>query len=244
MNVYKGRVHSFETFGTLDGPGIRFVVFMQGCPLRCIYCHNRDTWDKAGGYEYTVDEIINDMEKYKSFMKASGGGITVTGGEPLLQAEFVSELFKRCRELDIHTALDTNGFADTGRVKELLEYTNLVLLDIKHAEDKKHREITGVGNSLIKKFALYVSERGIPIWIRYVLIPGYTDSDEDLEACASFIRMLKTVEKVEVLPYHTMGQYKWKKLGLEYPLEGNREPSSKEVEKASKILDLPHSSVF
>ncbi|PNT93733.1 pyruvate formate-lyase-activating protein [Clostridium thermosuccinogenes] len=233
----KGRIHSFESFGTVDGPGIRFVVFMQGCPLRCIYCHNRDTWDVSGGREYTVDEVMEQVKKYLTYMRSSGGGITVTGGEPTLQAGFVAELFKRCREMDIHTALDTSGFAAVEKVKELLEYTDLILLDIKHAVDEKHKEITGVSNELIKKFALYASEKGIPIWIRHVLVPGYTDSEEDLRLAGEFIKQLKTVEKVEVLPYHNMGEYKWEKLGQEYKLKGVRSPTAEEVNRAVRILE-------
>lgn len=233
----KGRIHSFESFGTVDGPGIRFVVFMQGCPLRCIYCHNRDTWDVSGGREYTVDEVMEQVKKYLTYMRSSGGGITVTGGEPTLQAGFVAELFKRCREMDIHTALDTSGFAAVEKVKELLEYTDLILLDIKHAVDEKHKEITGVSNELIKKFALYASEKGIPIWIRHVLVPGYTDSEEDLRLAGEFIKQLKTVEKVEVLPYHNMGEYKWEKLGQEYKLKGVRSPTAEEINRAVRILE-------
>ena len=232
-----GMIHSFETFGTVDGPGIRFVVFMQGCPLRCIYCHNRDTWDPRGGQEYTAGEIIDRMKKYINYIRFSGGGITVTGGEPMLQAEFVTELFKSCRAEDIHTALDTSGFADVEKVKELLEYTDLVLLDIKHAVEEKHRVITGVGNEKIKAFAGYVSGRGIPIWIRYVLVPGYTDEEEDLRLAADFIRELKTVEKVEVLPYHSMGAFKWEKLGSEYQLKDLKAPTDEQLKNAREILE-------
>ncbi|RCX18735.1 pyruvate formate lyase activating enzyme [Anaerobacterium chartisolvens] len=232
-----GRVHSFETFGTVDGPGIRFVVFMQGCPLRCLYCHNRDTWDPLGGKQYTVDEIIDQVSKYMNYIKASGGGITVTGGEPVLQADFVAELFKRCREIGVHTALDTSGFADMDRVRELLCYTDLILLDIKHAVDEKHRAITGVGNSRIREFAFYAAQKGIPIWIRYVLIPGYTDGEEDLKPAAEFISQIKTVEKIEVLPYHSMGAFKWDKLGQKYLLEGVESPTEEQVKKARDILE-------
>lgn len=232
----KGRVHSIETFGTVDGPGIRFVVFMQGCPLRCIYCHNRDTRDLCGGREATVNEIMEEMDKYIDFIRFSKGGITVTGGEPLLQAEFVGEVFKRCKQEGIHTALDTSGFAEVENVQELLDYTDLVLLDIKHAVNKKHIEITGAGNGKIRSFALYLSEKGIPVWIRYVLVPGYTDGEDDLKAASEFIRGLSNVEKIEVLPYHTMGAYKWEKSGEKYPLKGVREPTPQEVEKARSVL--------
>jgi len=233
----RGRIHSFESFGTVDGPGIRFVVFMQGCPLRCIYCHNRDTWDVSGGREYTVDDVIGELKKYLTYIKASGGGITVTGGEPTLQAGFVTELFKRCKSMGIHTALDTSGFADVDKVRDLLEHTDLILLDIKHAVEEKHKEITGVGNDKIKRFALYASEKGIPIWIRYVLVPGYTDNEEDLRLAGEFVRQLKSVEKIEVLPYHNMGEYKWKELGQEYKLKGVRSPTAEEVKRAGEIIE-------
>jgi pyruvate formate lyase activating enzyme len=232
----KGRIHSFESFGTLDGPGIRFVVFMQGCPLRCLYCHNRDTWDAGGGEEYTPSQIIDEMKKYMDYIRFSGGGITVSGGEPTMQAEFVTEVFKLAKGMGVHTALDTNGFADIEKVEELLRYTDLVLLDIKHAVEEKHRRITGVSNEKILKFTEYVDGQGIPVWIRYVLVPGYTDDEEGLKLAAQFIGRLKTVRKVEVLPYHSMGAYKWEKLEHKYELEGVREPDEKEVQKAKSIL--------
>lgn len=231
-----GRIHSFESFGTLDGPGIRFVVFLQGCPLRCIYCHNRDTRDPCGGKEYTIGRVLAELKKYLDYIRFSGGGITVTGGEPTLQADFVAGLFKSCRELGIHTALDTSGFADIDAVRELLKYTDLVLLDIKHANEEKHLKITGVGSRKIKTFSKYVSGQGIPIWIRYVLLPGYTDSEEDLRQAADFISELSSVKKVEVLPYHSMGAYKWEKSGEIYPLESVPEPTAEQIRRAKEIL--------
>jgi pyruvate formate lyase activating enzyme len=234
-----GRIHSFESFGTLDGPGIRFVVFMQGCPLRCIYCHNRDTWDTGGGDPYTVDEVMAELDKYEGYFRFSGGGITVSGGEPMLQAEFVTELFKSCRSRGIHTALDTSGFtgaAGRDTVDALLSVTDLVLLDIKHPTDSGHKLITGVGREKPAAFAGLLSDRSIPVWIRYVLVPGYTDSQSDLEAAAAFIKSMSNVEKVEVLPYHTMGAYKWKELGCLYPLEGVEPPDEEAVKNASRIL--------
>lgn len=237
MTEIKGRIHSFESFGTVDGPGIRFVVFMQGCPLRCIYCHNRDTWDVGKGSLYTPGEVIDELKKYLSYINFSGGGITVTGGEPTLQAEFVCEVFKLAKKLGIHTAVDTSGFVDKDKVEELLEYTDLVLLDIKHAEEEKHKRITGVESVKCKEFARFVSEKGIPIWIRYVLVPGFTDGGEDLELAADFIKELKSVEKIEVIPYHSMGAYKWNELGFEYELKGVREPSFDEVKNAQLILE-------
>jgi pyruvate formate lyase activating enzyme len=231
-----GRIHSFESFGTVDGPGIRFIVFMQGCPLRCVYCHNRDTWDAKGGSEYTVDEVMVELKKYASYMRFSGGGITVTGGEPTLQAEFVTGLFRKCREEGIHTALDTSGFADLDRVRELLSFTDLVLLDIKHAVEEKHRLITGVGSEKIRRFAYYLSEQGIPAWIRYVLVPGLTDDEADLQLAARFISELKNVEKVEVLAYHNMGQFKWESMEQQYMLADIKEPTPEQMKKAREIL--------
>ncbi|NLL52175.1 MAG: pyruvate formate lyase-activating protein [Peptococcaceae bacterium] len=231
-----GRIHSFESFGTLDGPGIRFIVFMQGCPLRCLYCHNRDTWDPKGGNEFTVDQVFQKVESYRNFFAYSGGGLTVSGGEPTLQAEFVTELFKRCHASGIHTALDTSGFVEIGRVKELLKFTDLILLDIKHSEENKHLEITGVGSQKIKKFMHYTTQIGIPLWIRYVLIPGYTDSEETLKETAFLLCNMANVKKIEVLPYHSLGKYKWERLGENYKLNHVREPSAEDVHKASRIL--------
>ncbi len=231
-----GRIHSFETFGTLDGPGIRFVIFMQGCPLHCLYCHNRDTWDNCGGHEYTVEQVMAEVMKYVSYFRFSGGGVTVSGGEPLLQRAFVTELFSSCRKNGIHTALDTSGYTDLEGLDGLLSLTDLVLLDIKHAGEEGHRIISGVGRDKPTAFARLLSERNIPVWIRYVLVPGYTDSDEDLFAAASFIKSMDNVQKVEVLPYHSMGSFKWEELGLEYPLRGVPEPDDESVSKARGIL--------
>ncbi|MGE4283668.1 MAG: pyruvate formate-lyase-activating protein [Clostridia bacterium] len=232
-----GRIHSIETFGTVDGPGIRFIVFMQGCPLRCLYCHNRDTWDPKRGTEITVDEIIKDLKEYMEFIQFSGGGITVTGGEPTLQAQFVTELFKRCKEEGIHTALDTSGFVDIEKVEELLQYTDLVLLDIKQAINEKHKVLTGVGNEKIQAFARHLSEKSIPVWIRYVLLPGYTDGEDDLSLAADFIGLLHNVEKIEVLPYHSMGEYKWENLDQKYALHGVESPGTEQVENAKTVLE-------
>ena len=233
-----GRIHSFETFGTLDGPGIRFVIFMQGCPLRCIYCHNRDTWDISGGREYTVDEVMGEVSKYASYMKFSGGGVTVSGGEPLLQCSFVAALFERCRKNGIHTALDTSGFVELDNLCGILPVTSLVLLDIKHACDEPHKIITGAGREKTAGFARLLSDMDIPVWIRYVLVPGYTDSEEDLKAAALFIKNLRNVKKIEVLPYHSMGSYKWEESGYSYPLHGVPAPSEESIEKARRLLTV------
>ncbi len=235
----KGRVHSFETFGTVDGPGIRFIVFMKGCPLRCKYCHNRDAWSSEGAKIYTAGEVLNEIGKYRNFIDSSGGGLTVSGGEPMIQPEFIGQLFKLCKEQGIHTAVDTSGYVDLNEaVKAVLEYTDLVLLDLKHANADKHIELTGVENHKIKLFTQYLAEIGKPVWIRYVLVPGYTDAEEDLFAAYEYLKQFKNIEKIEVLPYHTLGKEKWEKLCLEYPLEGVPTPSKEAVEKARNILSF------
>ena len=236
---YYAKVHSIESFGTVDGPGIRFVLFLQGCHLQCKYCHNRDTRDINGGEYKSVDEIVEKINRYKNYIIPSGGGVTVTGGEPLIQASFVLELFKKLKENGIHTCVDTSGmFALTDGIKEVLKYTDLVLLDIKHIDDEKCKELVGVSNKKELEFARYLSDNNIKMWIRQVLVPGYTDDGQDLLKLKNFLSTLKTVEKIQILPYHNMGKYKWKKLGLEYPLEGVREANQEDIDIAKKILGI------
>ena len=236
---YYAKVHSIESFGTVDGPGIRFVLFLQGCHLQCKYCHNRDTWDINGGEYKSVDEIVEKINRYKNYIIPSGGGVTVTGGEPLIQASFVLELFKKLKENGIHTCVDTSGmFALTDGIKEVLKYTDLVLFDIKHIDDEKCKELVGVSNKKELEFARYLSDNNIKMWIRQVLVPGYTDDGQDLLKLKNFLSTLKTVEKIQILPYHNMGKYKWKKLGLEYPLEGVREANQEDIDIAKKILGI------
>ena len=236
---YYAKVHSIESFGTVDGPGIRFVLFLQGCHLQCKYCHNRDTWDINGGEHKSVDEIVEKINRYKNYIIPSGGGVTVTGGEPLIQASFVLELFKKLKENGSHTCVDTSGmFALTDGIKEVLKYTDLVLLDIKHIDDEKCKELVGVSNKKELEFARYLSDNNIKMWIRQVLVPGYTDDGQDLLKLKNFLSTLKTVEKIQILPYHNMGKYKWKKLGLEYPLEGVREANQEDIDIAKKILGI------
>lgn len=239
----KGNVHSIETFGTVDGPGIRYVVFTQGCMLRCLYCHNADTWEIGKGKVMTTDEIISDFESYLPFIEASGGGITVSGGEPLLQLDFLIDLFRRCKARGIHTTLDTSGgcySTEAGfqkKLAELLTYTELVLLDLKHIDDQSHKRLTGRSNQNILEFARYLSDRKTPVWIRHVLVPGWTDSTADLERMADFIQGLNNVKKIEVLPYHKLGVYKWQNLGYKYPLEDVESPTTESVERAKAILE-------
>lgn len=237
----KGRIHSIESFGTVDGPGIRFVAFMQGCPLRCRYCHNPDTWTFSGGKEISAEELAATALKYKSYIK--NGGVTVSGGEPLLQLEFVTEFFKILKSEGIHTALDTSGITfcaddenNIERHAKLLEYTDLVLLDIKHIDEDGHIKLTGKSNKNTLAFAKYLSETGKDIWIRHVLVPEITDKDEYLYKLREFIDGLKTVKKVEVLPYHTLGVVKYEKLGLDYMLKDIQPPAKERILNAKNIL--------
>ena len=231
---YYAKVHSIESFGTVDGPGIRFVLFLQGCSLKCKYCHNRDTWDMTLGEEKTLEEIIEKVKRYKTYMNLSGGGVTVTGGEPLLQVKF-----KRLKEEKINTCIDTSGmFNITEDIKEVLKYTDLVLLDIKHIDDEKCKDLVGFSNKKELEFARYLSENNKKMWIRQVLVPGYTDDEKDLVKLKEFLATLKTVEKVQILKYHSMGKYKWEKLGQKYELEGVRDATLEDEERAKKILGI------
>ncbi|MCM3800144.1 pyruvate formate-lyase-activating protein [Caldibacillus thermoamylovorans] len=238
-----GRIHSVESFGAVDGPGLRYVVFTQGCLLRCQFCHNADTWKIGNGKEMTVQEIMDDVLSYLPFFEASGGGITVSGGEPLLQMDFLIELFKECKKHGIHTTIDSSGGPFNRRpnfmekLDELLQYTDLILLDLKHIDSEKHKFITGMTNEHILDFAQYLSEKNIPVWIRHVLVPTLSDFDEDLLRLADFIKTLNNVEKIEVLPYHKLGVYKWESLGLEYKLKDVEPPSQERVENAKRILN-------
>ena len=233
------KVHSMESFGTVDGPGIRFVLFLQGCSLKCKYCHNRDTWDLNGGEEKTLEEIVEKIKNYKNYITISGGGVTVTGGEPLLQVKFLIELFKALKKEKIHTCIDTSGMVNiTEDIKELLKYTDLVLLDIKHIDDEKCKKLVGVSNKKELEFARYLSDNNIKIWIRQVLIPGYTDDEKDLLKLKEFLGTLKTLEKVQILKYHNLGKHKWEKMGLKYELEGVREATFEDEERAKKILEI------
>ena len=237
----KGYIHSTESFGTVDGPGIRFVVFMQGCPLRCLYCHNPDTWDKEKGKETTADELLTEYNKNREFYKR--GGITVTGGEPLLQLDFVTELFRKSKEQGIHTCLDTSGIVfnknsaeQVSRFDELIKHADLVMLDIKHIDPEKHKTLTGSQNSNVLDFAEYLSENNIPLWIRHVVVKGHTDNKDDLKRLGRYLAHLKTLKALDVLPYHTMGVNKYKELGMSYPLEGVEALSAQEAVKAKSFI--------
>ena len=237
----KGYIHSLESFGSVDGPGVRFVIFTSGCAMRCQFCHNPDTWKMQSGTQYTADELLAKALKYRSYW-GSKGGITVSGGEPLLQIDFLIELFRKAKEAGIHTTLDTSGNPFTreepffDKFKELMKYTDLILLDIKQIDDEQHKILTGHSNQNILDMAKYLSDIGKPVWIRHVLVPERSDKDEYLERLHDFISGLSNVEKVEVLPYHTLGTFKWKELGMEYPLEGINPPTKERVENAKQKL--------
>lgn len=220
MTIY-GNIHSVESCGTVDGPGIRFVVFTQGCPMRCQYCHNPDTWEFKDNNKMSVEEILNQYEGVREFCK---GGITVTGGEPMAQMEFVTELFKQARAKDIHTALDTSGVLfnreHKEKIDELLKYTSLVLLDIKHIDDEEHKKLTKHSNKNILEFARYLSETKKPMWVRHVVVPGITFKEEYLTRLGEFLGTLHNIVALDVLPYHDMAIPKYENLGIEYPLKG------------------------
>lgn len=222
---FTGRIHSVETCGSVDGPGLRFVVFTQGCPLRCLYCHNPDCRDATGGHPTTVDALIADIQRYQTYMAASGGGVTVSGGEPLLQPEFVAELMRRCQVLGIHTALDTSGFSDLASAQQVLQYTDLVLLDIKSYDPQRFTQVTQISREPTIRLARYLSQIGKPTWIRFVLVPHLTDDVENVASLAQFVATLTNVERVEVLPFHQMGAYKWEQLGYDYQLKETSPPS-------------------
>lgn len=237
----KGYVHSLESFGSVDGPGVRYIIFLTGCAMRCQFCHNPDTWDMKKGTLYTTDELLEKAMKYRSYWK-NDGGITVSGGEPLLQIDFLTELFRKAKANGIHTTLDTSGSPFRreepffSKFNELMKYTDLVMLDIKHIDDEQHKVLTGCTNKNILDLARYLSDIKKPVWIRHVLVPERSDYDEYLIKLDEFIQSLDNVQKVEVLPYHTLGAYKWDELGYEYKLKGIDPPSVERVENANKLL--------
>lgn len=237
-----GRIHSIETTGMVDGPGIRYMIFTQGCLLRCQYCHNPDSWDREAGSDMSVQELIEDIKKYIPYMNASGGGVTVSGGEPLLQVPFLTALFTELKKLGVHTAIDSSGGCYSNQdvfqseFQQLLPVTDLFLVDLKHMDNEKHRDLTGVSNRHILTFAEDLSSHKMPVWIRHVLVPGKTDDEQDLHDLGRFIATLKNVERIEILPYHRMGVYKWEELNLDYPLGDTETPSAESAEKARDII--------
>ena len=241
MSICKGRISTTESFGSVDGPGIRFIVFVQGCRYRCQYCHNPETWERAGGYEATPEEMFREALRYRPYWKERGG-ITVSGGEPLLQLEFVTELFRLAKEKGVNTVIDTAGEPFTydepffSAFEELLPLTDLFLLDLKQIDDDVHRALTGTSNESALALARFLSERGKRMWVRHVLVPGWTTGEEDLRRLSEFIAGLKTVDRVEVLPYHAMARHKYEELHLPYRLGDTPAPTAEEIASAEKIL--------
>ena len=239
-----GRIHSIETLGTVDGPGIRIVIFMQGCPLRCQYCHNPDTWDATKGREYTVEDLMNEIKKYKSYMEFSGGGVTFTGGDPLLQASFLSKVAKRCKEEGISVAIDTSGYVLNDSVKELFKYTNLVLLDIKSYDPTTYHLVTGGRLEPTLRTLDYLKEENIEVWVRFVLVPGLTDDMESIKDLSNYLDNYPNVSRIEPLAFHKMGEYKWEELGIEYKLGETLEPDKELMKEVVKILSSKGKNVI
>lgn len=247
MDPKIGYVHSLESFGSVDGPGVRYVIFLSGCAMRCQFCHNPDTWAMQTGQPYTAEELLNKAYRYRTYW-GEKGGITVSGGEPLLQIDFLIEFFKKAKEKGVHTTLDTSGNPYTeeepfySKWQELMKYTDLILLDIKHIDPEGHKELTGQPNDNILQMARRLSEMKKPVWIRHVLVPERNDEDEYLRQLAAFIGTLENVEKVEVLPYHTLGVFKWENLKIDYPLKGVRTPTKERIQNAEMILGITTNS--
>lgn len=235
-NRMQGRIHSFESFGTVDGPGIRYVVFFQGCSMRCLYCHNPDTWDVHGGTLVESDQIISNILRNQSFYRT--GGLTASGGEPMLQLPFLTELFSKAKEHGIHTCLDTSGilFSASKEVVDLLEVTDLVMLDIKHLNCTEHEKLTGHSNEAVLAFVSYLEQMKKPFWVRHVVVPGITDQQQSLVALGQYLKSLSYLEKLEVLPYHSMGEVKYEQLGLDYPLKGTPQLTKQQAAECEKII--------
>ena len=239
--MQKGRIHSVESFGSVDGPGVRYVIFVQGCRMRCKYCHNPETWAIEEGEFHTADEMLEKALRYRRYW-GKEGGITVSGGEPLLQIDFLTELFEKAKACGVHTTVDTAGnpFSREDpffrKFRKLMQVTDLFMLDLKEFDETQHKYLTGCGNHNILDMAECLSEYGKSMWIRHVLVPGVTDDEEDLKKMSDFVKSLKTVQRFEVLPYHTMGLLKWQELRMPYPLAGINPPTQEEVERAEKLL--------
>ena len=242
--MQRGFIHSIESFGSVDGPGIRFLIFLQGCPMRCQFCHNPDSWKTGVGEEWYADDLLDKAERFRSYW-GDNGGITVSGGEALLQIDFLLELFEKAHQRGINTCLDTSAqlFTQKGvffeKFERLMQVTDTILLDIKHIDDEEHRKLTRHSNQNILDCARYLSDIKKPVWIRHVLIPGITDKDEYLVQLRDFLKTLDNIQRIDVLPYHTMGIYKYEKLGIDYPLKEVNPPSADRVAVSYTHLTLP-----
>ncbi|HWQ77008.1 MAG TPA: pyruvate formate-lyase-activating protein [Syntrophomonas sp.] len=232
-------VHSIETMGTVDGPGIRYVIFLQGCPLRCEFCHNPDTWRMTKGQTRSLQWLLEDIDDYVPYFRSSGGGVTVSGGEPLLQTGFLELLFAELKKRNIHRVIDTSGYAEVEKIKRLMELTDLVMLSVKHPDPEKHRNISGHSPDRPRAFARYLTKIDLPVWIRYVIIPGISNAAEDLEGLADMVGKMPNVQRLELLPYNTLGKSKWEQLGLSSPLLDLDPPTAQEMETVrSKMAGL------
>ncbi len=242
-NKIIGHIHSHETFGLVDGPGVRYVVFLQGCRMRCQYCHNPETWALSGGEEWTPEALLQRCLRYRPYWK-DNGGITVSGGEPLLQMDFLTQFFRLAKGQGVHTTLDTAGNPFTreqpflGKFETLMQYTDLVMLDLKQTDPAAHKSLTGWDNGNILDMARWLSDHSKAMWIRRVLVPGLTDDEGELSGLRRFVDSLLTVERLEILPYHTMGLFKWEKLGIPYPLDGVEPPTEEQIKKAETVLGI------
>ncbi len=231
----KGRIHSVETYGTLDGPGVRYVLFLQGCALRCLYCHNPDTWDTEAGKVVDSDDVVRDILSYRNFIKT--GGVTISGGEPLLQPEFVSDIIRQCKDNGIHTAIDTAGSVMLTLSKEPLDLVDMLLLDIKSLDEEQCIELTEKSSRPTLATLAYCESINKPVWIRHVLVPGYTLDNQRLKEMASYLKHFSCIERIELLPFHKMGEFKWKALRIPYKLENTVEPKKSELAEARKIFE-------
>jgi pyruvate formate lyase activating enzyme len=235
----KGYIHSIETLGAVDGPGVRFVVFFQGCPMRCLYCHNPDTWEMNVGTLTDTDELIEKVTRNISFYRT--GGITATGGEPLMQIDFLTELFSKAKANNIHTCIDTSGITfnpdDTGKFDKLIEVTDLVMLDIKHIDENEHIKLTKQSGKNVLEFAKYLNSKNKKMWIRHVIVPGITLNDEYLKQLGEFLNPIRdNIEKIETLPYHSLGKHKYDNMGLDYPLSGTLDGTKEQGEHAKQLI--------
>ena len=243
MEEIRGRVHSFESFGGVDGKGIRYVIFLQGCTGGCLFCHNADTWDRAGGTEFTVAEVMKKIEGCRPYLTLSNGGVTVSGGEPLNQPGFVAELFRRCKEMGINTAIDTSACGTKKDIDLVSENLDLFLISIKHTTDGGYRELTALERRETWDNIRYMDTKGIPMWIRFVVIPGLTDSEEVLEGLGEFVSSLSNVRRVELIPYHTLSAHKWKELGMENRLEGIMPAGDEQMARSASVMRRYFSNV-
>jgi len=237
MSGYKtGFVHSVDSCGMVDGPGIRYLVFLSGCALRCKYCHNPDTWNLQSGQIMTVDEIVKDIKKYRSYIKFSGGGVTITGGDPLIQFEFTEALLAQCKSEGFHTAVDTSGYGLGNAVEKVLAHTDLMLLDIKSINPATYKQVTGMPIERTLETLRISHEMGVSVWVRFVLVPGLTDNESDMYRLAEYLKPYDNVKRVEVIPFHKIGEYKWRDLKLEYELGDTSAPTHEAMNIARRIL--------